>query len=253
MQLQLDGKVAIVTGSIQGIGKSTAETLAEAGASVVINNHVDGDILEAVAQEMRDKGGNVKAVVADVTKKDDAQKLVDAALEMGGIDILVNNAGGLVKRVPIAEFDEAHFHTVIEVNLLSAFIMCNLVIPHMKEKKSGKIINFSSQAAHDGGGPGSAVYSSSKGAIWTMTKSLAKELGPFGITVNCVAPGFIANTVFHTTFTSKEVHEKVVGLIPLGRTGSAIDIAKVILFLASELSDYMTGQTVEVNGGLYMY
>ena len=253
MQLQLDGKVAIVTGSIQGIGKATAETLAEAGASVVINNHVDGDILEAVAQEMRGKGGNVKAVVADVTKKDDAQKLVDAALEMGGIDILVNNAGGLVKRVPVAEFDEAHFHTVIEVNLLSAFIMCNLVIPHMKGKKIGKIINFSSQAAHDGGGPGSAVYSSSKGGIWTMTKSLTKELGPFNINVNCIAPGFIGQTVFHNTFTPKETHEKVIGLIPLRRHGTPQDIANVVLFLASDLSNYITGQTLEVNGGLYTY
>ena len=253
MQLQLDGKVAIVTGSIQGIGKATAETLAEAGASVVINNHVDGDTLEGVAQEMRDNGGNVKAVVADVTKKDDAQKLVDAALEMGGIDILVNNAGGLVKRVPVAEFDETHFRTVIEVNLLSAFIMCNLVIPHMKEKNSGKIINFSSQAAHDGGGPGSAVYSSSKGGIWTMTKSLTKELGPFNINVNCIAPGFIVQTAFHNTFTPKETYEKVIDLIPLRRHGVPKDIANVVLFLASDLSNYITGQTLEVNGGLYTY
>jgi len=253
MQLQLDGKVAIVTGSIQGIGRAAAETLAAAGASVVINNHVDGDSLEVVAQEMRDKGGNVKAVAADVTKKDDAQKLVDAALEMGGIDILVNNAGGLVKRVPVAEFDETHFHTVIDVNLLSAFIMCNLVIPHMKEKKSGKIINFSSQAAHDGGGPGSAVYSSSKGAVWTMTKSLTKELGPFNINVNCITPGFIGQTVFHNTFTPQETHEKVIGLIPLRRHGAPQDIANVVLFLASDLSNYITGQTLEVNGGLYTY
>lgn len=253
MQINLKDKVAIVTGSIQGIGRACAEELAAAGAKVIINNHVDGDQLESVAREMRDKGGDVKAVVADVTQKADAKKLVDAALEWGGIDILVNNAGGLVKRVPVAEFDEDHFHTVINVNLLTAFIMCNLVIPHMKEQKSGKIINFSSQAAHDGGGPGSAAYSSSKGAIWTMTKSLTKELGPFNINVNCVAPGFIGQTVFHNTFTPKETHEKVVGLIPLRRHGTPKDVADVVLFLASDMSNYVTGQTLEVNGGLYTY
>lgn len=254
MNIRLDGKVAIVTGSIQGIGKASAEILAESGAVVVINNHVDGDRLEEVAEDIRKKGGQAKAVIADLTKWEDAKKLVDAALEISGqIDILVNNAGGLVKRVPIAEFDEDHFHAVIEVNLKTAFLMCSLVLPYMKAKKSGKIINLSSQAVHDGGGPGSAVYSSSKGGIWTMTKSLAKEAGPDGIRVNCIAPGFIGQTVFHDTFTPKETHEKVVGLIPLRRRGVPEDIANVVLFLASELSDYITGQTLEVNGGLYMY
>lgn len=254
MNIRLDGKVAIVTGSIQGIGKASAEILTENGAAVVINNHFNGDRLEEVAEDIRKKGGQAKAVVADLTKWDEAKKLVDAALEISGqIDILVNNAGGLVKRVPVAEFDEDHFHTVIEVNLKTAFLMCSLVLPYMKAKKSGKIINLSSQAAHDGGGPGSAVYSSSKGGIWTMTKSLAKEVGPDGIRVNCIAPGFIGQTVFHDTFTPKEMHEKIVGLIPLRRRGIPKDIANVVLFLASELSDYITGQTLEVNGGLYMY
>ncbi|UCH09448.1 MAG: SDR family oxidoreductase [Fidelibacterota bacterium] len=253
MDVRLDGKVAIVTGSIQGIGLATADILAASGASVIINNHEDGERLEEVAESLRGTGGKVKAVVADVTDKEDAKKLVNAALEMGGVDILVNNAGGLVKRVPIAEFDEAHFHTVVEVNLKSAFIMCNLVLPHMKEKKAGKIINLSSQAAHDGGGPGSAAYSSSKGGIWTMTKALAKEVGPDGICVNCVAPGFIGQTVFHNTFTPKETHEKVIDMIPLRRHGAPLDVARAILFLASELSDYITGQTIEVNGGLYTY
>jgi 3-oxoacyl-[acyl-carrier protein] reductase len=254
MDIRLDGKVAIVTGSIQGIGRTSAEMLAECGAHVVINNHVDGEKLEEVAQGIIKNGGKATAVIADLTKKSDAKKLVEAAAEInGGVDILVNNAGGLVKRVPVAEFDEEHYHAVIEVNLKTTFLMCNLVLPYMKEKKSGKIINFSSQAAHDGGGPGSAVYSSSKGAIWTMTKSLAKEVGPEGIQVNCIAPGFIGDTVFHNTFTPKETHDKVAGLIPLRRKGIPADVAKVVLFLASELSDYITGQSIEVNGGLLMF
>ncbi|MCU0646271.1 MAG: glucose 1-dehydrogenase [bacterium] len=252
MELSLKNKVAIVTGSIQGIGKATAEILAANGAAVVINNHENSAGLEEVAEGIRKNGGKVKAVIADVTKKEQAKKLVDSALEFGGIDILVNNAGGLVKRVPVAEFDENHFQTVMEVNLKTAFLMAHLVMPHMKQKKSGKIINFSSQAAHDGGGSGAAAYAASKGAIWTFTKSLAKELAPFGITVNVVSPGFIGQTAFHNTFTAKEVHEKMPTMIPLGRAGAPDDVAKIVLFLASELADYLTGQSIEVNGGLYM-
>jgi len=252
MEISFKNKVAIVTGSIQGIGRATAEMLAMNGAALVINNHENPEKLEEVAEVIRKKGGKVKAVIADVTKKDQAKKLVDAALEFGGIDILVNNAGGLVKRVPVADFEDSHFQTVIDVNLKTTFLMSHLVIPHLKAKKSGKIINFSSQAAHDGGGSGAAAYAASKGAVWTFTKSLAKELAPFGITVNAVSPGFIAQTAFHSTFTPKEVHEKMPNLIPLGRTGTVEDVAKVILFLASELADYLTGQSIEVNGGLYM-
>lgn len=253
MDIRLDDKVAIVTGSIQGIGKEIARLLAKCGAAVVINNHRSPDELDQVAKEISAGNGKVKAVIADVTKKNQAQKIVDAAIELGKtVDILVNNAGGLVKRVPVAEFDEDHFNQVIDINLKSIFLISNLVIPYMKKQNSGKIINLSSQAAHDGGGPGAAAYAASKGATWTFTKSLAKELAPFGIRVNCVSPGFIANTTFHNTFTPKEARDQMPGKIPLGRSGEAIDIANVVLFMASQLSDYMTGQTLEVNGGLYM-
>ena len=252
MELSLKNKVAIVTGSIQGIGKATAEILAANGAAVVINNHENAAKLEEVAQGIRKNGGKVKAVIADVTKKEQAKKLIDAALEFGGVDILVNNAGGLIKRVPVADFDENHYQTVMDVNLKTAFLMSHLVIPHMKEKKSGKIIHFSSQAAHDGGGPGAVAYSASKGAVWTFTKSLAKELAPFGITVNAVSPGFIGQTAFHDTFTAKAVHEKIPTMVPLGRAGVPDDVAKIVFFLASELADYVTGQSIQVNGGLYM-
>ncbi len=254
MNIELSDKTAIVTGSIQGIGREIALILASCGASVVINNHQDEEKLNEVAKEIASEtGSNVRAVVADVTNKAEAQKLVDAALEMGStIDILVNNAGGLVARVPIAEFDEKHFQTIVDVNIKTVFLMSHLVIPYFKKQNSGKVINLSSQAAHDGGGPGAAAYASSKGAIWTFTKSLAKELAPHKVNVNCVSPGFIGSTAFHNTFTPKEVHEKMPSLIPLGRVGTPLDIARVVLFLASELGDYLTGQSIEVNGGLYM-
>jgi len=252
MKISLEGKVAIVTGSIQGIGKHIAKTFVDCGASVVINNHQDADTLNAVARELAADGGKVKAVIADVTKKKEAQKIIDAALDLGGIDILVNNAGGLVKRVPIADFDETQFQTVMDLNLKTAFLMSHLVIAHMKSKQSGKIINLSSLAAHDGGGPGAAAYAASKGAVWTFTKSLAKELAPSRVNVNCVSPGFIGETAFHNTFTPKEARDRMPTLIPLGRSGDASDVANVVLFLASHLSDYLTGQTIEINGGLYM-
>ena len=123
MEISLNNKVAIITGSIQGIGKATAEMLAVNGASVVINNHIDEEKLETVAEEIRQKGGTVKAVIADVTKKEEAKKLIDAALDFGGIDILINNAGGLIMRVPVADFDEDHFQTVMDVNLKTTFCL----------------------------------------------------------------------------------------------------------------------------------
>ncbi|UCD39168.1 MAG: glucose 1-dehydrogenase [Fidelibacterota bacterium] len=253
MEITLKGKVAIITGSIQGIGLRTAQMLADAGAAVVINNHTDQEELEKQAQAIRDAGGQVKAVTADITDRKQAGKLIQAAEELGaGPDILVNNAGGLIARVPTAEFDDDHFATVVDVNLKTAMLMSHLVLPYMKKQGAGKIINFSSQAAHDGGGPGAGAYAAAKAAIWTFTKSLAKEVGPDGITSNCVAPGFIASTAFHNVFTSPEVHEKVKEMVPLKRLGTVDDVAKVILFLASPLSDYINGQIIEVNGGLYM-
>ena len=254
MNIKLDDKVAIITGSIQGIGADIARIFAENGASVIINNHREGDKLKKVAESIaNDTDSKVKPVVADVTKKEEGKKLVDAAKDLGGVDILVNNAGGLIERVPVAECDEEHFQKVIDVNTKGAFLMSSLVLPDMKEKGSGKIINLSSQAAHDGGGGGAAAYAASKGAIWTFTKSLCKEVASDGITVNAISPGFILSTDFHDTFTPTDVQEEVVKKIPLGRAGEARDVAKVALFLASNLSDYLSGESIQVNGGLFLH
>ncbi len=253
MKIDLTGKTALITGSSQGIGLATAKYFAQAGAAVIINDYKDAEALEKAADSIRETGGTVKAVIADVTNKNEVSHLVKSAYEINSrLDILINNAGGLIKRVPISEFDEEHFQTVIDVNLKSAFLVSSTALPYLKEQSSSKIINLSSQAAHDGGGPGAGAYSASKSGIWTFTKSLAKEVGGSGVNVNAISPGFIASTAFHNTFTSPEVHEKVTGMVPLGRLGQAEDIAKVALFLASDLSNYITGQIVEVNGGLYM-
>ena len=253
MSTDLKGRTALVTGSIQGIGFETAKLLALQGAKVVLNNHMDADALQAKVDEIKTAGGDAIGVLADCTNKDDVTNLVNAAVEFGGgLDILINVAGGLIKRVPIAEFDEAHFDTIMNVNVKTAFLVTSVCIPHLIKSKAGRIINFSSQAAHDGGGPGAAAYAASKGAIWTMTKGVIKEVSSHGVTVNAISPGFIAGTAFHNTFTSPEVHEKVTGMVPLGRLGESIDIANVVLFLASVMGAYVNGQSIQVNGGLYM-
>ncbi len=253
MGTDLTGRTALVTGSIQGIGFETAKLLAIQGAKVVLNNHMDADALQGKVDEIKAAGGKAIGVIADCTKREDVTRLVDEAVVFGGgLDILVNVAGGLIKRVPIAEFDEAHFDTIMNVNVKTAFLVTSLAIPHLIKSKYGRIINFSSQAAHDGGGPGAAAYAASKGAIWTMTKGVIKEVSKYGVTVNAISPGFIAGTAFHNTFTSPEVHEKVTGMVPLGRLGESADIANVVLFLASDLGAYVNGQSIQVNGGLYM-
>ena len=204
MNINLNGKTAIITGSIQGIGFEIAKTLSLSGAKVVINNHRNPELLEQKAKEINDAGGQAIAVVADATKREDVQKLIDAAIEFGGgVDILVNNAGGLVARIPVADFEEDHFQTIMDVNLKSAFLATSLAIPYLKKSEAGRIINLSSQAAHDGGGHGAAAYAASKGAIWTFTKGVIKEVSADGVTVNAVSPGFIAGTDFHNTFTAK--------------------------------------------------
>jgi len=253
MSTDLTGRTALITGSIQGIGFETAKVLALQGAKVVLNNNVDADALQSKVDEIKAAGGEAIGVIADCTNKADVTKLVNETVSFGGgLDILINVAGGLIKRVPIAEFDEAHFDTIMNVNVKTAFLVTSLAIPHLIKSKFGRIINFSSQAAHDGGGPGAAAYAASKGAIWTMTKGVIKEVSKYGVTVNAISPGFIAGTAFHNTFTSPEVHEKVTGMVPLGRLGESVDVANVVLFLASDLGAYVNGQSIQVNGGLYM-
>ena len=253
MSTDLTGRTALVTGSIQGIGFETAKLLALQGAKVVLNNHMDEDALQAKVDEIKAAGGDAVGVIADCTSKTDVTKLVDAAVAFGGgLDILVNVAGGLVKRVPVAEFDESHFDTIMNVNLKTAFLVTSVAIPHLIKSEAGRIINFSSQAAHDGGGPGAAAYAASKGAVWTFTKGVIKEVSSHGVTVNAISPGFIGGTAFHNTFTSPEVHAKVTGMVPLGRLGESIDVANVVLFLASDMGAYINGQSIQVNGGLYM-
>ncbi|MEC0242121.1 glucose 1-dehydrogenase [Paenibacillus dokdonensis] len=254
MTIQLQGKIALVTGSSSGIGRQIAETLAAAGASVAVHYRKGKEEAEAAAAEMIRAGGKAAAFYADVTKIEEMAVMVEEIqTQLGGtIDILVNNAGDLIQRVTNAEMTEEHYMRVMDVNLKSCVFLSKLVIPGMTAKGAGKIINLTSVAAHDGGGPGASIYAASKAAVITYSKGLAKELAPQGINVNCMSPGFIGHTSFHATHTSDEGRKATIAKIPLGREGTPQDVADTALFLASSLSDYLTGETIEINGGLFM-
>jgi len=199
-----------------------------------------------VVSTMQAMGSRAKAIKADLTKKADVDATVQMALDtFGKIDSLVHVSGGLIARKKITEMDLMHWNKVLEVNLTSLFLMSNAVIPHLKSGSS--IVTFASQAARDGGGGGSVAYATSKGAVTTFTRGLAKELGP-DIRVNCVCPGMI-NTKFHDDFTSDDIRAKVAAGVPLQREGKADEIAKLVTFLTSSDSSYMTGTNIDINGG----
>ena len=246
----LKGKVAIVSGGARDIGRQVSLKLAEAGASVCVNYFNNKDMADETLALIKNAGGNAIAVQADMSKSAEVKKLVDACVDAFGntIHILVNVAGGLMGRKVLADLDESFWDAVMDVNLKSAYLATREVVPHMTE--GGAIVNFSSQAARDGGGFGAIAYATAKGGILTMTRGLAKELGPKGIRVNCVSPGMI-NTTFHNTFTKPEVRTNVAAATPLRREGNASEVADLVLYLVSDRSTFINGESVEINGGTY--
>jgi len=250
--MDLTGKVALVTGASSGIGHATAQALANCGAAVTINFNRNEIGAELLRKQITANGGKAITAQADVTKAADVDALLQKTTEeFGAIDVLVNNAGSLIERLRILEMSEERWDQVIDLNLKSAFLCCKAVAPLMMERKSGAIINLSSIAGRNGGALGSIHYSSAKGGLISFTKGLAKELAPFGIRVNAVSPGVI-DTPYHEQFSSAEMMKNYVNAIPLGRVGTSEDVAKVIAFLASDAAAYLVGETIEVNGGMYM-
>jgi len=250
--LDLTGKVAIVTGAGSGIGYATGAALAACGAAVAINFHRNESGAEALRSEIVTAGGRAITVRADVTLSSDVEALVRSTIdELGAVDVLVNNAGSLIERLRIRELSEERWDEVIDLNLKSAFLCTKAVVPLMIEKKSGSIINLTSIAGRTGGGLGAIHYASAKGGIISFTKGLAKELAPFGIRVNAVSPGVI-DTPYHEQFSTPEMMKANVNATPLGRIGTAEEVAKVIAFLASNAASYVVGETIEVNGGMFM-
>lgn len=246
------GKVALVTGASSGIGRAAAKALAANGARVAVNFHSNDDGAEATRAEIVAAGGTAITVKADVAKASEVQALVERTVsELGPIDILVNNAGSLVERLRILELTEERWDEVIDLNLKSAFLCCRAVAGSMMERKTGAIINVSSIAGRTGGALGSIHYSTAKGGLITFTKGLAKELAPFGIRVNAISPGVI-DTRYHEVFSTPEVMKGYVAGIPLGRIGTPAEVASVICFLASVAAGYLAGETIEINGGMFM-
>jgi 3-oxoacyl-[acyl-carrier protein] reductase len=246
----LKGRVAIVTGGARDIGRQVSLKLAEAGARVCINYFENEALAIETVNMIIEKNGEAFSVRGDMTKAADVKKMVEACTAAYGnvIHILVNVAGGLMGRKVLADLDENFWDAVIAVNLKSAYLVTREVAPLMTEK--GAIVNFSSQAARDGGGFGALAYATAKGGVLTLTRGLAKELGPKGIRVNCVSPGMI-NTTFHNTFTKPEVRTNVAAATPLRREGEASEVGDLVLYLASDASSFVNGESVEINGGTY--
>ena len=244
--MKLAGQSAIVTGGGRDIGLAVAKTLAAEGASVAINYFSSGDGADAAVAEITGNGGKAFAMQGDLTKQADVDALVAKTVaDFGGINVLVNNAGGLVERKKIGEMSDDLWHTVMDLNLTSSFRMTRACLAHMT---SGAIVNLASQAGRDGGGPGAVAYATSKGAVMTMTRGLAKELGP-DIRVNALCPGMI-DTDFHNVHTPDAGRRGFEANAPLKRQGHTDDTANLVLFLATNDSAFMTGTNIDINGGM---
>lgn len=249
--MKLDGKVAIVTGSARGIGQAIAKKFAAEGAAVVVNAlHAEG--ANQVAREIQAQGGKAIAIKADVSKKAEVQDMVKQALDsFGAIHILVNNAG-ISQNLSLLETTEEDWDTMHNVCLKGVFLCIQAVLPHMMKQKYGKIVNVSSGAALGASTPGLAAYAAAKGGVISLTKSMAREAGPYGINVNCIAPGTVITDILYVGRTKQETERFISDRkrsSVLGRVGQPEDIANLALFLASEESSFMSGQIIRMDGG----
>ncbi len=244
----LDGKVALVTGAARGIGKAIALKFAAEGADVAFTDLVINEAAEETIAEIAAFGHKVKGYASNAANFDETHIVVEEILkDFGRIDILVNNAG-ITKDGLVMRMSEAQWDAVIAVNLKSAFNFIHAIVPQMARQKSGSIINMASIAGQMGN-PGQVNYASSKAGLIAMAKSVAKEMGSRGIRANAIAPGFIVSEM--TNALPEAVREEYIKNIPLKRGGTVEEIANTALYLASDLSSYVTGQVIAVNGGLY--
>jgi 3-oxoacyl-[acyl-carrier protein] reductase len=246
----LTGKRILVTGSSSGIGAATAIMFSEQGCFVGVHYFMTKQGGEKTLEQVK-KNSNGVLLCADMRNEKQVGKMVEQfAKEAGGIDILVNNAGSLIDRQPFESATLDYHEDVYATNVRSVFLATRAALPYLKKSK-GNIVNIGSLAGHTGGGDGSGIYAGAKAAVATETISMAKEFGPYGIRVNSVLPGLI-ETRFHKRFSTVERRKKVAEQTPLGRNGTAEDVAKAVLFLASDAASFITGEYIAVNGGLYM-
>jgi len=248
MDLGLNGKVAIVTGSARGLGAATARRLAQEGAKVVITD-INAELAEATAKALRDEGFAAHCVVGDITKGADVQRLVDETVaHFCGVHILVNNAGSPRDKY-LVKMSEDDWDFVIAVMLKGAFLATKAVMPHFINQGWGRVINISSRAHL--GNPTQANYSAAKAGLIGMAKALSKEEGRYGVTCNCVAPGFMDTEMVQALATYETIKEAAIAAQPVKRAGKPEDIADAVAFLASERAGFISGEVLHVTGGRY--
>jgi len=249
----LKGKKALVTGGASGIGRAISLELANMGAALIIHYHRSKESAESLAAQINSSGGKAEVVQADLTEEAGVQALTDFVIERwDNLDVLVNNAGDLVGRHKLEEVQMDFYRKVVAVNLDSNVLVTRAMIPLLKKSGCASIVNLASLAGRKGGHGGSIIYSMTKGAILTLTRALSTELAPYGIRVNAVAPGFILGSAFHALHTSEESKQATIRDIPLKRAGTCEDVARAVAFLASEYDGFITGATLDINGGVYM-
>jgi len=248
--VDLTNKLAVVSGGARDIGRAICLQLAKSGASVAFSYRESARQAEETLVSLRQLGAKALAVASDATKAADVEAFFTRVQNtfQRPVDILVNNAGGILGRKKMDEMDEPFWDQVINLNLKSAFLMTKAALPRMSD--GGAIVNVSSQAARDGGGPGAIAYATAKGGMLTFTRGLAKELGPRRIRVNAVCPG-MTNTTFHDLFTKPEVRQRVAAMTPLGREGDAAEVGALVVYLASSDASFVNGAGVDINGGIF--
>ncbi|GHE22903.1 SDR family NAD(P)-dependent oxidoreductase [Halomonas urumqiensis] len=247
------GKRVLITGASRGIGAALARQLGALGAHVAVHYHRSEAPAEAVAQAVRDAGGQAFTLKGDVSQSSEARRTVDEAAErLGGLDLLVNNAGDMLGRVTLEEMDDAQYDRVMDLNARSVIMASRAALPHFRQAGGGNIIHTTSIAARNGGGLGAGLYASAKGLVSTLTRNMAKELAGENIRVNGVAPGTIA-TDFHERHSNEDHLAAARASIPMGRLGSSEECVGAYVFLGTDsMSGYVTGQVIEVNGGQLM-
>jgi len=249
---KLKGKTAFVSGTSQGIGAAIASELIDAGCNICMHYFHSSEEPERLQKIAIEKGQKAICVQGDLRKENEVKRCIsEATAQFPVFDILVNNTGSLVGRKTLSEVDLSFWNSVIEINMTTMMLVMREMLPFLNNRDGSSVINVASLAGRKGGHSGSLVYSTAKGAVITWTRSLSAELGQQGIRVNAVAPGFIEGTLFHKTFTSRESAIKTIQGIPLGRSGNPDDVARIVRFLASEYDGFITGATIDVNGGVY--
>lgn len=249
---KLIGKNVLITAGAQGIGESITRHFIDSGANVAIHYFSSSERANQLQDYAKSKGQKATVISGDLTKEVDANILVDNTIKaLGSLDILINNAGSLVARNLIGDITANFWQKVMDINLTSMMYVSKAAAPHLAENENSSIINLASLAGRKGGHPGSLAYATSKGAILTFTRALSTELGANGTRVNAVAPGLILGTSFHNTHTTKESADNTIAGIPIQRAGNSADVARAVLYLASEYDGFITGATLDINGGVY--